>query len=72
MGKLKEAIILMIAHDKPLGAEWADHALSGNPWKNCRELHVDGNFLLIYRIETLSKFEMVILVHTGAYSELFK
>nr|WP_081374998.1 type II toxin-antitoxin system mRNA interferase toxin, RelE/StbE family [Acinetobacter radioresistens] len=62
----------MIAHDELLGAEWVDHALSGNPWKNCGELHVDGNFLLIYRIETLSKFKMVILVHTGAYSELFK
>lgn len=43
MGKLKEVIILMIAHDELLGAEWVDHALSGNPWKNCRELHVDGN-----------------------------
>jgi DNA polymerase-3 subunit epsilon len=48
------------------------HALSGNQWKNCRELHVGGDFLLIYRIEPLSKFEMVVFVRTGTHSELFK
>jgi len=55
-----------------VGAEWVDHALSGNQWKNCRELHVGGDFLLIYRIEALSKFEMVVFVRTGTHSELFK
>jgi mRNA interferase YafQ len=49
-----------------------DHALSGNQWKNCRELHVGGDFLLIYRIESLSKFDMVVFVRTGTHSELFK
>ncbi|WP_141192753.1 type II toxin-antitoxin system YafQ family toxin, partial [Acinetobacter johnsonii] len=49
-----------------------DHALSGNQWKNCRELHVGGDFLLIYRIEPISKFEMVVFVRTGTHSELFK
>ncbi len=52
--------------------EWVDHALSGNQWKNCRELHVGGDFLLIYRIESLSKFDMVVFVRTGTHSELFK
>ena len=72
MGKLKEVMMLIIANDEPLAAEWVDHALSGNQWKNCRELHVGGDFLLIYRIEPLSKFEMVVFVRTGTHSELFK
>lgn len=37
MGKLKQVMMLIIANNEPLGAEWVDHALSGNQWKNCRE-----------------------------------
>jgi len=65
-------MMLIIANGEPLGAEWVDHSLSGSQWKNCRELHVGGDFLLIYRIEALSKFEMVVFVRTGTHSELFK
>ena len=71
MGKLKEVMMLLIANDEPLGAEWLDHALNGNQWKNCRELHVGGDFLLVYRIESLSKFEMIVFVRAGTHSELF-
>lgn len=71
MGKLKDVMILLIANDKPLGAEWLDHALNGSQWKNCRELHIGGDFLLIYRIESLSKCEIVVFVRTGTHSELF-
>lgn len=71
MNKLKEVMLLLIAGDTPLGAEWKDHALTGN-WINYRELHVGGDFLLIYRIEVLSKFDMVVFVRTGTHSELFK
>ena len=70
MAKLKEVMLLLIANDGPLEAEWKDHSLTGN-WSNFRELHVGGDFLLIYRIEPLSKFEMVVFVRTGTHSELF-
>ena len=71
MGKLKEVMMLLIANDEPLGAEWLDHALNGNQWKSCRELHVGGDFLLVYRIECLSKFDMIVFVRAGTHSELF-
>lgn len=71
MVKLKEVMMLLIANDESLGAEWLDHALNGNQWKNCRELHVGGDFLLVYRIESLSKFEMIVFVRVGTHSELF-
>lgn len=70
MNKLKQVMLLLIANEEPLGAEWKDHELSGD-WINFRELHVGGDFLLIYRIETLSKFEMVVFVRIGTHSELF-
>ena len=70
MVKLKEAMMLLIA-DEPLGAEWLDHALNGGQWKNCRELHVGRDFLLVYRVESLSKFDMIVFVRAGTHSELF-
>lgn len=48
--------MLIIANNEPLGAEWVDHTLSGNQWKNYRELHVGCDFLLIYRIEAIRIF----------------
>lgn len=72
MGKLKAAMMLLIANDEPLGAEWKDHSLTGTGhWINYRELHVGGDFLLIYRVESLSKFEMIVFVRVGTHSELF-
>ena len=41
MGLLKEAMMLLIANEAPLGGEWADH----------RECHIGGDFLLIYEVE---------------------
>ena len=49
MVKLKEVMMLLIAGDESLGAEWLDHALNGSQWKNCRELYVGGDFLLVYK-----------------------
>ena len=70
MKKLKTVMMLLIANDEPLGVEWKDHALTGN-WINYRELYVGGDFLLIYRIEALSKFDMIVFVRAGTHSELF-
>jgi mRNA interferase YafQ len=46
MKRLKEAMLLLIARDAPLGAEWLDHSLAGE-WADHRECHVGGDFLLI-------------------------
>lgn len=44
MVRLKEVMLLLIANNEPLGAEWKDHELKGN-WAGFRELHVGGDFL---------------------------
>lgn len=70
MNRLKEVMLLLIANDGPLGAEWLDHPLKGN-WSGHRECHVGGDFLLIYRIDEASRLEAVVFVRTGTHAELF-
>jgi mRNA interferase YafQ len=67
MRRLKEAMLLIIANDAPLGAEWLDHALKGE-WADHRECHIGGDFLLIYQRRT----DAVIFVRAGTHAELFE
>ena len=66
MVRLKEAMMLLIANDAPLGPEWLDHALKGD-WADHRECHIGGDFLLIYQIEA----NWINFVSCGTHSELF-
>lgn len=71
MKQLKEVMLLLIANDEPLPAEWLDHALVSE-WQGFRECHVGGDFLLIYQLEKQGKQEMVIFTRAGTHSELFE
>jgi mRNA interferase YafQ len=66
MVRLKEAMILLIANDAPLGAEWLDHSLKGE-WADHRECHIGGDFLLIYQVDG----NAINFVRSGTHSELF-
>jgi len=66
MNRLKEAMLLLIANDGPLGAEWLDHALQGD-WADHRECHIGGDFLLIYQVEAGA----INFVRIGTHAELF-
>ena len=68
MHNLKSAMWLIIANDEPLGAEYKDHALTGE-WENYRECHIGGDFLLIYQF--FGKGSIVVFTRTGTHSELF-
>jgi len=70
MHKLKEVMLRLVANDGPLPPEWLDHPLTGD-WKNHRECHVGGDFLLIYRLDDTSKHGMVVFARTGTHAELF-
>lgn len=67
MKRLKEAMLLLIVSDEPLGPEWLDHLLKGD-WADHRECHIGGDFLLIYKIGG----DTIIFVRTGTHSELFE
>ena len=70
MGRLKEAMLLLIANDGPLGPEWRDHPLKGD-WAGHRECHIGGDFLLAYKIDDSSKTGQVIFVRAGTHADLF-
>ncbi len=67
LNRLKEAMLLLICNEAPLGPEWLDHPLRG-AWADHRECHIGGDFLLIYRLEGAS----IIFVRAGTHSELFE
>jgi mRNA interferase YafQ len=66
MERLK-TVMKLLQEEKPLGAEYKDHALAGQH-KDERELHIEPDWLLIYKI----KENDLIFVRTGTHSELFK
>lgn len=69
--RLKDAMLLLIAHDAPLGPEWLDHPLQGE-WKGCRECHIGGDFLLIYRVADPPADDLIVFVRTGTHADLFE
>lgn len=72
LGRLKEAMMLLIAADAPLGPEWKDHPLKGE-WAGFQECHIGGDFLLIYRlVERKGGSGGVIFTRIGTHSDLFQ
>lgn len=65
--RLKEDMLLLVANDAPLGAEWLDHPLRGD-WADHRECHIGCDFLLIYKLDS----NAIIFVRAGTHSELFE
>lgn len=71
MQQLKEAMLLLIGNDGPLGDEWRDHELVGD-WADHRECHIGGDFLLIYKIDARGARSFVMFVRAGTHAELFE
>lgn len=69
MRRLKEAMLILISNDNPLGPEWLDHPLKGE-WMDHRECHIGGDFLLIYQLTGANK--IIIFVRAGTHAELFE
>ena len=71
MNRLKEAMLLLIANDSPLGPEWLDHPL-GSDWEGHRECHIGGNFLLAYKLADSGKHGLIVFVRAGTHADLFE
>lgn len=65
MSALRTVIEKLVAGQQ-LPPESQDHKLLGQ-WRGCRECHLAGDWLLIYK----SSGEVLTLVRTGSHSELF-
>ncbi|MBC7996794.1 MAG: type II toxin-antitoxin system YafQ family toxin [Leptolyngbya sp.] len=66
MREVLKALIPMLQADQILPAHHFDHALSG-VWKDCRDLHVLPDLILIYRKLGDDSLEFV---RIGSHSEL--
>jgi mRNA interferase YafQ len=65
LGKLKTVLFILI-NKQELPAEYNDHPLKGN-WKGFRDLHIEPDWLLLYRIFG----EELQLARTGTHSDVF-
>jgi len=65
IAKLRETILLLV-EGTPMPPRYKDHPLAGN-WKDCRDCHIEPDWLLIYRVDG----NAVYLVRTGTHSDLF-
>jgi mRNA interferase YafQ len=70
--RMKQAMLLLVANDGPLGPEWLDHPLKGE-WAGYRECHVGGDFLLIYHLNDMAgPGGTIVFVRAGTHAELFR
>ena len=69
LAKLTE-VVNKLAHDEELDIKYRDHALVNNlRFKNCRECHIEPDWLLVYRKDD-DKL-ILFLIETGSHSDLF-
>jgi len=63
-------VIEKLANGEELDHKYKNHNLSSNKkYKNCKECHIEPDWLLIYQIE---KNNLILLLFaTGSHSELF-
>jgi mRNA interferase YafQ len=66
MAKLR-TVLTMLAREEALPSEYRDHGLRGD-WIGFRDLHIEPDWLLLYRIEG----DEVQLARTGTHSDLFR
>ena len=71
MEELKRVIELLVENAGPLPAEYRDHPLRGE-WRDHRDCHVAGDWVLIYRINLTQEGEGIIFVRTGTHADLFE
>lgn len=63
-------VVDILSKGNELEEKYKDHALLDNKYyKNCRECHIEPDWLLIYKYQ--NKELILYLVETGSHSDLF-
>jgi mRNA interferase YafQ len=65
MDKLKTVLSILIDR-QPIPPAYGDHSLKGD-WKGFRDLHIEPDWLLLYRIVD----DELQLARTGSHADLF-
>ena len=67
--KLLNEVVDKLLRQEKLAESFKDHKLKGGKFKNCRECHLEPDWLLVYKIK---KDELILeLLYTGTHSDLF-
>jgi mRNA interferase YafQ len=66
MTKLR-TVLLLLLEQEDLPADYRDHPLRGD-WRGFRDLHIEPDWLLIYRIEG----DELQLARSGSHADLFR
>lgn len=66
LDKLK-AVVHKLANNEVLDPSHRDHPLTGD-WKNCRDCHIESDWLLIYSVDE----KILHVERTGSHSDLFR
>lgn len=66
ISKLLEMVTRLASGEK-LEPRHKDHTLGGE-YSDCRECHIESDWLLIYRLSE----EEIVLIRTGSHSDLFE
>ena len=64
--KVLDDVVEKLCRGERLGRKYHDHKLSGK-WKGCRECHIGGDWVLVYRIDD----PYLILRRTGSHDDVF-
>ncbi|WNN48272.1 type II toxin-antitoxin system YafQ family toxin [Siccibacter colletis] len=62
-------VMTRLFHGSVLPASYCDHQLKGEQWEGARELHIGGDFLLVYRFSPAQN--LLTFIDIGTHSELF-
>ena len=66
-----QEVVDLLAKGASLPEKYLDHPLQNTKdYKNCRELHIEPNWLLVYKYS--NDKVILFLVRTGSHSDLFK
>lgn len=64
------AVVKLLESGAPIPASMRPHQLIGN-YKGFKELHIEGDLLLIWREANKQGEEVIYLVRLGSHSEIF-